>query len=669
MSGRSLTAGLDCTGHFFPREWSDLHASLRSSSPWYSSPLVERTVAKWHNRSAAQACDAAHEVVLGAVTVPELRGFCALGYGVALYAHFLAGGPQASLDGAVHCASNGGSWWAWSLLAESRWGELLHPWQIMEAYRPWRRGLAEEEDDAPRRAGEEWPGPWPRPPDDGVGDRYSAAYLPQFRAAMGGLFPEFELSRCSSQVSSPVASAPRSPQWSVAAFGVHAPTLLEPLHAWHRLRPQGLHTEVAFYGTSHPRMEILLPEACPESDPELRCWLSPHPPVDYWRWVDDRPKLRDSIDSLSATLAADSYFAGVDLIICGGGHSPTLCLLLRAVTDAPLYFTLQAPLAFRMPEGSEIRTSLVALFRAMVAPGARTVASTSLFFLQRQIWAQFGRLLPVVTNHNLYLPTVPRPREADEVLFWQNHVSLMAECSVALFRIIKNLCPDDYPLRLVYKNMARLPGYRPWRRVYAVSAEDSHMTYTAMASRFAAVVLFPHDVGMISFDDVYRLAMPVFMPSNAMIATMAFAHLTSTKNYPWYLLREDLVFLEWHTVEHRAPPWALGGPPLPGGDADLGDERSLYLGRDLRRVEKLSKLVATANFALFPHVQRFSSLSGLLVALRESDFAAISAGMRAFSVQGWQETAEFYRRAARHLSLAAFAESPIPSSCADSTAG
>ena len=64
-------------------------------------------------------------------------------------------------------------------------------------------------------------------------------------------------------------------------------------------------------------------------------------------------------------------------------------------------------------------------------------------------------------------------------------------------------------------------------------------TYAGLSSRFAAAVLFPHDVGMISFDDLYAVALPIFMPEPELIATIAYAQLASTRNYPWYLLREQ----------------------------------------------------------------------------------------------------------------------------------
>merc|ERR1719326_2618474 len=44
---------------------------------------------------------------------------------------------------------------------------------------------------------------------------------------------------------------------------------------------------------------------------------------------------------------------------------------------------------------------------------------------------------------------------------------------------------------------------------------------------------------MISFDDLYTLCVPLFLPDDMLVAAMAFANLEITQNYPWYLLRAE----------------------------------------------------------------------------------------------------------------------------------
>ncbi|CAE7710180.1 unnamed protein product, partial [Symbiodinium necroappetens] len=121
--------------------------------------------------------------------------------------------------------------------------------------------------------------------------------------------------------------------------------------------------------------------------------------------------------------------------------------------------------------------------------------------------------------------------DAKEVIFWQNHVALKPDVSMCLWRYLKQRVSDagDFPFNLVFKNATRMA------------------TYAGLSSRFAAAVLFPHDVGMISFDDLYAVALPIFMPEPELIATIAYAQLASTRNYPWYLLREQ------HAQLHYAP--------------------------------------------------------------------------------------------------------------------
>merc|ERR1712187_298707 len=108
--------------------------------------------------------------------------------------------------------------------------------------------------------------------------------------------------------------------------------------------------------------------------------------------------MKRALDELAGALKHDPFARRADCLVCGGGHSPTLCFLLRMVTDLPLYFNLQAPLTFRMPREEDQRALLVAFFREMARPPGegpvkgRTVMSTSLIFFQRQYWVQTGRL-------------------------------------------------------------------------------------------------------------------------------------------------------------------------------------------------------------------------------------------------------------------------------------
>lgn len=223
---------------------------------------------------------------------------------------------------------------------------------------------------------------------------------------------------------------------------------------------------------------------------------------------------------------------------------------------------------------------------------------------------------------------------------------------MALWRFIKQMVPEQLPYSLVFKNMGGLPTEGLGRKVYSLQGE-AVLSYTELRERFAAAVLFPHDVGMISFDDLYALGIPLLLPEDDLVAAMALAHLVSTDNYPWYLLREEHADVSFARAQpHGAPPWDPGW----GGAAVLRNSTGFaaYMGHGHHNMELIREAVRTANFGLFPHVRRFASLSGLLAGLADFDaaghsFSDTAAEMRRFAEEAWQTTSQFYVRAASYL--------------------
>lgn len=492
-------------------------------------------------------------------------------------------------------------------------------------------------------------------------DRYMASYRAQLAGAMRA-----SLAPCGAKgVEEAVAQRAGI---MFAAFGVHFTTLLEPISAFMKVLPPTMRGSAVFFGSSHPPPSMIMHEVCPSDalpgEGGFRCYISTEPGDSFWMNLVDRPSMQDALISLSLAIRADTFINQADMLVCGGGHSPTLCLFIRMVTGLPMFFNIQAPLTFRMPKDPNLRALLVSYFQQVARPTVasavqgRTVTSTSLIFFQRQYWVQTGVLLPIVRNQNLYALQAKesdrKPNlECKEVLFWQNHISLTPDCGMGVWRFMKQavLDSDNSTYTFVFKNVANLPGYREWRKVYALSAEESQtLSYSAMARRFRAAVLFPHDIGMISFDDLYALGIPLFLPNNEFVASMAYAHLANTENYPWYLIREEHAKLMAIRADHDPPlPW---DPGWGGREAMQGQRQEVYIGHDLLNLDKLLSAVETSNFALHPHVRRFSSLGGLLrdlSLLTVHDLDKISQDMKQYAREAWEVTADFYRRSLCHL--------------------
>lgn len=456
----------------------------------------------------------------------------------------------------------------------------------------------------------------------------------------------------------------------VAGFGVHLTTLLEPLFALRQVLDPGLAILSSFYGSTHPPPQSLLAEVC--DDTLLQCYLSYYPEPSVWIDIVDVERAL-ALSTLRRFMVEDDFLRKADLLLCGGGNAPALCFLLRLVTDQPMLITLQAPLAFRMSTVPAERDALIATFRQLVtpSPGIRSVMSTSLIFLQRQYWVQTRCLVPVVRNHNLYVQAALQkgpgqtPTERHEVLFWQNHVSLTAANALGIWRFLQQAVPANYPFGLVFKNIKSLPGERPGRKLYSLGRDGSPiLSYADIHKRFLAAVLFPHDLGMISFDDLYALNVPIFLPAPELVVFIAHAHLKITKNYPWYLVRPEAAL---SSPESSAP---LPFEPGWGGRDAVANatSSSAYHGRYFESdASLLFQAASVSNFVLLPHVHRFQSLVSLLQALESlgaPGLQQISRDMQRSNAEAWEVTAEFYRRAAAFL-LADAEVSSVGSEAAD----
>eukprot|EP00927_Polykrikos_kofoidii_P040851 TRINITY_DN34847_c0_g1_i1.p1 TRINITY_DN34847_c0_g1~~TRINITY_DN34847_c0_g1_i1.p1 ORF type:complete len:707 (+),score=59.23 TRINITY_DN34847_c0_g1_i1:79-2199(+) len=699
---------LDCTGRDFSPEWDRLHGVLKSyiasapqprhatAGPATRSEVTTAAAAaasRWRNQSAA-ACNAFPGVLSGNTPVRELRGFCVHGYCVAVYWAFLLG----TLDGSfLHeatqcCLGFDGAWWSWNFLGESRWAPFLGPTTLLQSEADWRfSGSARNSRsarrfrhlDLPGNVDHSWAiGPSAKLDTRASTDRYFDEYQGQLQESMERILPHFGSVgspgtqrhcvsglRGSSRVGEGYVAEKR--KISFAGFGVHLTTLLEPVSAIREIVPANVKVSLVLFGTSHPPPELILREVCadPDSPPEgvIDCFISTNPGESFWMGLTDGLHMAPTMGKLAAVVSTQETIRDADCLVCGGGHAPTLCMLLRMVTSTPMLFTLQAPLSFRMPKEDDQRALLVAFFREMARPSTpsargRTVASTSLLFLQRQVWVQTGCLLPVVRNHNLYATRAaerhqgresPGSSTEREVVFWQNHVSLKPDCCMVLWRFVKQMVHDDFPFRLVFKNVRGLPTYRAGRKVYTLGEHESVMLrFSDLHRRFVGAVLFPHDVGMISFDDLYALDIPLFLPDDEMVASMAFAQVSSTRNYPWYLLREEHASLRYfHADTDTNMPWE---PGWGGREAVNATGQKIYLGHGGYEVAKIRSAVSTSNFALFPHVRRFRSIVDLLRILKTlsiSDLAETSRAMKRTRDSVWQVTSEFYKRAACQLLL------------------
>jgi len=682
----------DCVGRDFSDSWNDLYITLSvNSSPRETLDVAQKFVTRWRNHSES-FWQVWPKVLGGENSQRDLRGFCAYGYCSALHRLLHSSQDKQLTDEFRMCAAwatpeqtalkPADSWWPWNFLIETRWSRFLSTSDLLHIHsgqgESWLASLAQSGVRQSLPEGdvsiEGALGLWARRGKmmiDGdcggkLGTTSADLYLSSYRDQLRGALAVLPASK-----GDPLTGAglPRKLGESakdrstvlIAAFGVHFTTLLEPISAIRQILPRSLRMAAVFYGSSHPPPEPIIQEVCPFSDDstsDLMCFLSTSPGNAFWQKIVDRTSMAEAATHMSGVLVTDPYINRADFIVCGGGQSPTLCFIMRMVTGLPMLFTLQAPLSFRMPSNVDQRALLVAMFREM-AP--TTLASTSSAFLSRQVWVQTGCLIPVVRNHNWYAAHVPG-RWGDglrnegestpkEILFWQNHVALKTDCSMVVWRFMKQVVQDDFPYNIVFKNVRNLPGPQPGRKVYALRNQDSSiLSFGDMRARFLGAVLFPHDLGMFSFDDLYALGVPLFLPTDEMIMQIAFAQLASTNNYPWYLLREEHAKLSFKRGDaDAAPPW---DPGWQFTEAMAPEARATWLGHDALGVNSLLGSMMVSNFKLYPHIRRFHSLTSLLQmlgCLTKGDLLATGEAMRESAKETWEVTAEYYRRVVVNL--------------------
>ncbi|CAJ1330337.1 unnamed protein product, partial [Effrenium voratum] len=331
---------------------------------------------------------------------------------------------------------------------------------------------------------------------------------------------------------------------------------------------------------------------------ELEAQMDPMDPIELWLstifdpvTLEELPfDLTQARSSLASAVHTDPRL-NADLILCS--HPSILCLLLAEVSNQPIFAHASSALLYGLPcsgcgAGSTLRffrvgpgnaafsylTSVQQLLQrrgkfALVAEGR---------FLQEQIAYQVGVLPSWAPPLALYAPLGTARARSGAVLALRSRFfsTLMGEHWCALFR----------ELALGAGLEVSLLGFQ----------ETQWLSLESIAG-YRAAVLLPNDLHQRTFHELFRMAMPLFLPD-----ALGMYRLQRAANWGYASYGGRLPGM---VSRHPFPPWWCTYRALP--------ETVLYW----------------QQFADWEqaHVQRFGSLPQLVLDLSELDLAEVSSKM------------------------------------------
>ena len=164
-----------------------------------------------------------------------------------------------------------------------------------------------------------------------------------------------------------------------------------------------------------------------------------------------------------------------------------------------------------------------------------------------------------------------------------------------------------------------------------------------------AVVLLPYQVSLMTFYELYRMGVPIFVPSLDLLVQWHMQHrMLAQRSFP----------LTWRRPQRRSLVTGFyeDGVPFQGGSGS-GDSDPATAARDanLRQLfehdpndefseEAVRAWVSLSDFYVWPHVQTFSSFDDLLLQLQQPPqqllqrLEAVSASMREYAATVARET-------------------------------
>ena len=331
--------------------------------------------------------------------------------------------------------------------------------------------------------------------------------------------------------------------------------------------------------------------------------------------LDELPfDLNERREVLRQIVDGDARLREADLLVCS--HPTLLCMILAEATSKPLFVHASSTLLYglqclgcstatpsnlRYFDGTQIAAhGYLQGIRSLLTIRPHMSFLAEGRFLAEQIQYQVGVQVSWVPPLALYInegswrgsETKLSSVRQIVVLRSRFFVSLMGELLRSLLREIVSLNFQQYPLEVIFLGQDK-------------QFEEQWLSLQQLAG-FDVAILWPNDLHQRTFHEVYRMGMPLLMPD-------ADGLYRSQKMSNWgYASYGARLELSEDTYRHPFPPWWNSFNATP---------------------EVVNYWERFADWQQMPHVQRFSSLPGLVVQTLKLDLHKTSMDMLAFHRQ------------------------------------
>eukprot|EP00927_Polykrikos_kofoidii_P060392 TRINITY_DN55388_c0_g1_i1.p1 TRINITY_DN55388_c0_g1~~TRINITY_DN55388_c0_g1_i1.p1 ORF type:complete len:734 (-),score=114.61 TRINITY_DN55388_c0_g1_i1:32-2233(-) len=346
-------------------------------------------------------------------------------------------------------------------------------------------------------------------------------------------------------------------------------------------------------------------------------WAETDPAVNSENFRQMFSKFQEFLQSGSALLSAD-------LVLC---TRPFLfCWLLREhwpskesrapYRGVPILHYYSGPLLFDVPE--EAKASVLQAFRRMVIESPLDIVVSSSALQSAWMMAMAGVAVPHVRPHaaslrGLYTPPATMPATLRAIVLRSTWIStLMGE-------VFRSLLPT----------LLRASGFDEQLQVTWLKG-DMFLEYKEIAD-FHAAIFFPEQPDKLTFWEQYEMNMPLWLPSADFWIRI---HAIGEFRYSVFAKR-----------------WAEELPEGATAAVACGLVEPLFFrARSLEDLPLDSPGTVAfwfhlTDYALFPHLQLFSSAAELAKLLLSADLAKTSREMAAFNRRTWRRSSAFYRSA------------------------